>query len=70
MGTNSLEELKSAIRNLTVGDRRKIALFILELERDHVQQTVGPQLARDIDDVSRAAQEALEKLKKILNKQT
>jgi hypothetical protein len=63
-----LEELKTTIRELTVDERRKIALYILELEKQHVKDTIGPQIAKDVDDVSRAAQDAFEKLKQFLNK--
>jgi hypothetical protein len=63
-----LEELKTTIRGLTVDERRKIALYILELEKQHVKDTIGPQIAKDVDDVSRAAQDAFEKLKQFLNK--
>jgi len=51
-----------------VQDRRKIALYILELEKDHVSKTVGPQLAKDVEDVSKVVQDALEKLKRFVNK--
>lgn len=63
-----IEELKSAIKGLSVQDRRKLALYILELEKEHVSKTVGPQIAKDVEDVSRVVQEALEKLKKYVNK--
>jgi hypothetical protein len=63
-----LEEVKTAIRALPVDERRKIALFILELEKEHVQKTVGPQIAEDLEDVSKVIREAIEKLKKFVNK--
>lgn len=63
-----LEELKTAIKSLSVQDRRKLALYILELEKEHVSRTVGPQIAKDVEDVSRVVQEALEKLRKYVNK--
>ncbi len=63
-----LEEIKSTIKGLTVQERRKIALYILELEKEHVSKTIGPQLAEDLDDVSKVVQEAVEKLKKFVNK--
>jgi hypothetical protein len=63
-----LEEIKSTIKGLTVQERRKVALYILELEKEHVSKTIGPQLAADLDDVSKVVQEAVEKLKKFVNK--
>ncbi len=59
-----LEELKAAIKGLPVEERRKIALFILDLEKDHLQSTIGPQIAEDLDGVSRAVQDAIEKIKR------
>jgi hypothetical protein len=64
----SPDEIKSAIKGLTTEDRRKVALYILELEKEHVQKNVGPQIAKDIDDVSKVLQQALDKLKKFVNK--
>ena len=63
-----LEEVKTAIRSLPVAERRKVALFILELEKEHMQKTVGPQIAEDLDDVSKVVREAIDKLKKFVNK--
>ena len=63
-----MEEIKYAIKGLAPQDRRRIALYILELEKDHVSKTIGPQLAEDLDDVSRVVQDAVEKLKKFVNK--
>jgi hypothetical protein len=63
-----VEEIKSVVKGLSVQDRRKIALYILELEKDHVSKTVGPQLAKDVEDVSKVVQDALEKLKRFVNK--
>jgi hypothetical protein len=59
-----LEELKAEIKNLPPEERRKLALYILELEKDHFQAALGPQIAEDIDGVSRVVQEAFEKMKK------
>jgi len=59
-----IDELKAAIKNLTVEERRKLAYYILELEKDHLQGKLGPQIAEDIDGVSRIVQEAFEKIKK------
>jgi hypothetical protein len=63
-----LEEIKSTIKGLTVKERRKVALYILELEKEYVSKTIGPQLAEDLNDVSKVVQEAFEKLKKFVNK--
>jgi len=63
-----IEEIKAGIRDLSVQDRRRVALYILELEKDHVSKTVGPQITKDLDDVSKVVQEAVEKLKKYVGK--
>ncbi len=62
------EELKAAVKELSVQDRRKLALYILDLEREHVTKTIGPQLEEDLNDVSKVVREALEKLKGMVNK--
>ena len=59
-----LEEVKAAIKALSVEERRKVALYILELERDHLQDTIGPQIAQDLESVSRAIQDTVDKIKK------
>ena len=64
----SLDEIKAAIKGLSVEDRRKAALYILELEKDHVQTTIGPQIAADLDAFSRVLQESVEKIKTFVNK--
>jgi hypothetical protein len=61
-----LESLKTAIQSLSVEDRRKLALFILELEKNHFQKNVGSQLAEDMEAFSRTLQEAAEKVKRAL----
>jgi hypothetical protein len=63
-----LEEIKAAIKALSVEDRRKIAIYILELERDHVQKTIGPAIAEDLEAFSKVVHESFEKIKKIVNK--
>ena len=63
-----LEEVKSAVKNLTAAERRKVALYILELEKEHLQSTIGPQLAEDLEGVSRVLQDAIQRLKKFGNK--
>jgi hypothetical protein len=64
----TLEEVKSAIKGLPVEERRKAALFILELEKEHIQKTIGPQISEDVDAVTKVVQDAMEKLKKFINK--
>lgn len=61
-----LDQIKSAIRTLTPQDRRKVVLYILELEKEHI----GPQIAEDIDAVSKVVQDALQKLKNYVDKRT
>lgn len=63
-----LEQIKSAIAELPVDQRRKIALYIFELEKQHLEKTVGPQLKEDFEGVSKVVQEAMEKLKKFVGK--
>lgn len=63
-----LEEVKSAIKDLTVKERRQVALYILELEKQYMQNTIGPQIAEDVDAVSKVVQDALQKLKKFVDK--
>jgi hypothetical protein len=58
-----LEEIKTAIKALTVDDRRKVALYILELEKDHFTEKVGPQIADDLEGVGKVIQETAEKIK-------
>ena len=64
----SIEEIKAAINGLTVEERRKVALYILELEKEHVKKTVGPQITKDLDDLSATVHDAVEKLKKFIIK--
>jgi hypothetical protein len=63
-----IEEIKAAIKALSVQDRRKIAVYILELERDHVQDTLGPQIAEDLAAFTKLIQESVEKIKKGVNR--
>jgi hypothetical protein len=63
-----LEELKTTIKGLSVDERRKLALYILELEKEYVKDTIGPQIAKDVDDVSRIARDAFERLRQFLDK--
>lgn len=60
----TFEELKTTIRTLPAQDRRRLALYILELEKDYVRDTVGPQISEDLDSVKRALQEAIDNIKR------
>ena len=62
----TLDEVKSAVRLMTPEDRRKVAVFILELERDHFQENVGPQIAEDLKGFTKVVQETVDKIKKNL----
>jgi hypothetical protein len=62
-----LDEIKVAIKNLRVDERRKVALYILELEKDHLQGTLGPQIAEDLEGVSKVVQDIFERIKKHIN---
>jgi DNA-directed RNA polymerase specialized sigma subunit len=62
-----LEEVKSAIKSLPPKERRQVALYILELEKDQVQKTIGPQIAEDVEAVSRVVQDAIQRLKKFVD---
>ena len=59
----TLEEIKAAVRDLAPRDRRAVALYILELEKDAIRDTVGPQVSEDLDAVKMAVQEAFDKIK-------
>jgi hypothetical protein len=39
-------------------------LFILDLEKQHVQDTVGPQIVDDLEAFSKIVQDTVEKVKK------
>ncbi|HUL45144.1 MAG TPA: hypothetical protein VLY03_12400 [Bacteroidota bacterium] len=62
------EEIQAAIKDLSVADRRKVALFILELEKEHAKRTIGPQIAEDVAGVTKVLEESIEKLKKFVQK--
>jgi hypothetical protein len=63
-----LEEIKTAVKALPVDERRSVALYILELEKEHMKEKIGPQISKDLDDVSKVVQDAMDKLKKFVNK--
>jgi hypothetical protein len=60
----SLEDLMNAVKALSVEERRKLAVYILELEKNHLKETLGPQIDEDLKSVSQALQDAVEKIKK------
>jgi hypothetical protein len=59
----TLDEVKTAVKQLPKQERRQLALFILELEKDHFQENVGPQIAEDIDGLAKSVQEAVDKIR-------
>ena len=62
----TLEQLKSEVQALPKEDRRKLGTYILELEKQYFQDTVGPQLREDLDGLTKVAQETIEKLSKTI----
>jgi hypothetical protein len=62
----TLDQLKAEIQALPKEDRRKLAVFILDLEKQYVQDTVGPQLREDLEGLTKAAQDAMEKISKTI----
>ncbi len=62
-----IEDVKLAVKNLTTQERRKVALYILELEKDHVEKNIRPHIAEELDAVSRVVQDAIQKLKKFVD---
>ncbi|HTX98557.1 MAG TPA: hypothetical protein VMG09_00920 [Bacteroidota bacterium] len=60
----TLDELKTAVNNLTVEERRKLAVFILDLEKEHLKNTIGPQISEDLQALSKVLQDAAEKIKR------
>jgi hypothetical protein len=62
----TLEQLKTEVQGLSKEDRRKLGTYILELEKQYFQETVGPQLREDLDGLTKVAQETIEKVSKSL----
>ncbi len=60
----TLEEIKTAVRELSADERRRLAVFILDLEKDHLKNTLGPQISEDLQALSRVLQDAAEKIKR------
>ena len=65
-GTNGVEidEIKAAIKSLTTDERRRIALYILELEKEHVQKSFVPPIVHDLENVLKVLQEAIDRFKR------
>lgn len=63
-----IDEVKAALKTLSVDDRRKVAFYILELEKEHVQKTYGPQIVSEMENVSKVFQDTIDRLKKFVNK--
>jgi len=59
-----LDEVKLAIKDLSADERRKVALFILDLERQHLQGTIGPQITEDLDAFTRVVQDTVDRIKR------
>ena len=64
----TLDEAKTAVKQLPPQERRQLALYILELEKDHFREKVGPQIAEDIDGVAKSLQDAIEKVRNSIKK--
>lgn len=62
----TLDQLKTEVQGLSKEDRRKLGTYILELEKQYFQDTVGPQLREDLDGLTKVAQETIEKVSKSL----
>lgn len=62
-----LDDIKTAIKNLKPEERRKVALYILELEKNHLQEKLGPQIAEDLEGVSKVVQDIFERVKEHIN---
>jgi hypothetical protein len=62
-----LDDIKNAIKNLKPEERRKVALYILELEKNNLQERLGPQIAEDLEGVSKVVQDIFERIKKHVN---
>ncbi len=62
----TIEEIKAAVKELPVAERRKVALYILELEKDRVKDAMGPQVTEDLDALSKMIQGAIDKVKEVV----
>ena len=63
-----LEEVKVIVKELSPEERRKIALYVLELEKEHVRKNVGPRISEELDNALGVIQDGIEKLRKYVNK--
>lgn len=62
----TLDQIKTEIQALPKEDRRKLALYILDLEKQYVQDTVGPQLREDLEGLTKAAQDAVDRISRAI----
>lgn len=62
------EEAKAAVKGLSPEERRKIALYVLELEKEHIQKNVGPKISEELDNALGVIQDGIEKLRKYINR--
>ncbi len=60
----TLEEIKTAVKDLPADERRRLAVFILDLEKEHIKSTLGPQISEDLQSLSKVLQDAAEKIKR------
>ena len=60
----TLDEIKSAVKALPADERRRLAVFILDLEKEHIKTTLGPQISEDLQSLSKVLQDAAEKIKR------
>ncbi len=60
----NLEDIKTAVKALPIDDRRRLAVFILDLEKDHIKDTLGPQITEDLQSLAKVLQDAAEKIKR------
>lgn len=58
-----VSEIKEAIKALSVEQRREVGLYILDLEKEHLDGAVRTRLSEDLDNLSKVLQENLEKLR-------
>ncbi|MDL1892876.1 hypothetical protein FBQ87_08295 [Sphingobacteriales bacterium CHB3] len=63
-----IEEAKAAVKELSPEERRKIALYVLELEKEHIQKNVGPKISEELDNALGVIQDGIEKLRKYINR--
>ncbi len=60
----TLDEIKTVVKSLPADERRRLAVFILDLEKEHIKTTLGPQISEDLQSLSKVLQDAAEKIKR------